>query len=126
MKVNLRLKQGSGDMPLSRLKLSDLEAFVEDGAVRAINEDFDGIHKNITNVNLKKGIDPSKLRNNRRNNIVIATNETPISHKLGVVPYDYRVIMKNSSAWYQTKAPDSQNLYLAATAVVTADIIIEG
>ncbi len=129
MKVNLRLRQGSGDMPLSRLKLSDLEAFVEDGAVRAINEDFDGIHKNITNDNIRPGIDPSKVRHSRFNKVVIATDETVVAHSMGRIPYDYRVVMKATGGWYQTRDPDPQNIYIAVAAgtdSVTADIIVEG
>jgi hypothetical protein len=129
MKVKIRLKEGKGDMPLSRLRLSDLEAFVDENSVRAINEDFDGLHKNVTNENLKQGIDPTKIRNNRFNNVVIATDETVIAHSMGVIPYDFRVVMKGTGGWYQTRDPDTQNIYIAVAAgtdSVTADIIVEG
>lgn len=129
MKVSLRLKSGVGDMPLSRLRLSDLEAFVDDNSVRAINEDLDGLHKNITNDNVRQGLQPNKLRHRRFNNMTIGTTETVIAHSLGVVPYDYRVIPKGSAGWFQTRDPDPQNLYLivaSGTDPVTADIIVEG
>ncbi len=129
MKVNLRLRQGSGDLPLSRLRLSDLEAFVDSEAVKSINEDLDGVHRGIANENIVQGLSPSKLLHRRINNVVIATDETVVAHSLGKVPYDYRVVMKATGGWYQTKDPDPQNVYIAVAAgtdSVTADIIIEG
>lgn len=104
----------------------DLQGFVDESAVRAIDEDIDAMYKNISNDNIRSGLDPRKIRNVRIKDAEIGTGETAIQHSLGIVPYDYRVIMKNSSAWYQTREPDAQFLYLAGTAAVTADIIIEG
>lgn len=126
VKVRIKVRDGKEGLPLAKLTVEDLEAVVDDTSIRAINEDLDGLHKNLSNDNIRYGVDANKIRNFRTNNVVLATDETVVPHSLGVRPYDYRVIMKGSSAWWQTREPDSKNIYLAATGAVTVDILVEG
>jgi len=104
----------------------DLEAVVDDNVIRAINEDLDSLYRNIWNDNIRSGIDPKKIRHAKVTNVLIGTSETPVRHALGVKPHTYNVILRGSSAWWQTKEPDNMNVYIAATESVSADIIVEG
>lgn len=69
---------------------------------------------------------PSNLDIDTVSDVAITTSETTIAHNLGRTPLDGIVIKKNGSAniYRGTTAWTSSNIYLIASAAVTATLVI--
>lgn len=124
--IKVTRKDRKNDEPIGDLKLEDLEFTIDEKAVAAINEDFDNLHRNIRDENIRE-VSARKIKNSVITSVAIATDVTIIPHTLGIVPHDYRVTpLGSDTAWYQSKAPDANNVYLVAPTAMTANIIVEG
>lgn len=124
--VILTRKDGKETNTLDGLKLSDIEAKIEPAAVAAIDQDFDSLFRGVADENLKKGIRNEKLKNVILRNIVLGTDEIIVNHGFGYAPHFYNVIPKSNVVWYESREPDTSNVYLIAAAAVTVDVIIQG
>lgn len=124
--VTITRKDGRSDQPIGTLLVTDLEAEVDPASIAAIEQDIDGLHRNIGNENIVRGIGSEKIKQVLSRSVVIGTDEVTIAHGFGYAPNFYHVIHKSSVVPYQSREPDSNNIYLIATAAVTADVKIEG
>ena len=124
--VKAERKDRLSDKPIGALKLEDLEFSVDENAIRAINEDLDGLHQGIRDENIRSGISSKKLKHVKIDDVTLGTAETAVHHGFGRLPHFYRVIVKSNETWFESRKSDAQNIYLKAGGTVIVDIIIEG
>ena len=93
--------------------------------VPAINEELESIRREFLLIKRRRTKFKNLVSTVLKDFTIFAT-ETVIPHQLRTRPVEITVCPFASATWFQTRRADDKNIYLRASAEITADIIIKG